>query len=324
MRRWFGAAALLFGVARGAAAQTGVAAEGAAEFLLPVGARSVALGQAVVASVPGAEAIWWNPAGLVGARREFQLNSTTSLLGTEADLAAVAAYSLPHVMSFAAGIRYVNYGAQEAAVDGPTTGSFTIAGYVLAATFAAPFGDRLRIGTTLKMLTINFNCTGTCPNNPQNNPITGAVDAGVQYAIKRDSTILIGAAVRNLGAALQYNDSPQSDVLPGRFDAGLEFAPKLPQYPGLGVRASGSVVLRVGSEAANSGPGFRVGGEASWLNQYFGRAGYIHAGPGADSGPTLGFGLSRGRWQIDFAQFLSENTAAAGVRPTYISLRYSF
>jgi hypothetical protein len=229
-------------------------------------------------------------------------------------------------MSFGLGLRYVNYGSQEAATDpNGASGRFVSAAYILAATFAAPFGNRLSVGTTLKLLTIPFACTGTCPNRPQNKPVTGAVDAGAQYALRRDSSITVGVALRNLGFALQFNDAPQSDALPRRLDMGIDIAPKLSQYPGLGVHAAAAAVFRVGSEAAGSGPGYRVGGEVSWLNRYYGRAGFIHAGPGDDSGPTLGAGINVGtRWQIDFARFLSENGAAAGLRPTYFSLRYSF
>jgi hypothetical protein len=80
----------------------------------------------------------------------------------------------------------------------------------------------------------------------------------------------------------------------------------------------------VGGETATSGPGFRVGGEVSWLKQYYGRAGYVHAGPGDDSGPTLGAGINVGSVRIDFARFISENGAATGNRPTFFSLTYSF
>jgi hypothetical protein len=312
-------------IAHGIAAQRGSADEGAPEFLFPVGARFVAIGQAGVATVRGAEAVWWNPAGIVRANREFQANFTTNQLAALTDLSVGAVYSLPQVMSFGVELRYVNNGEFEAVdTQGAVTGSFTNTSYVLGATFAAPFGNRLSAGMTLKLLVVNFDCTGTCPNNPQNNPVTGAVDAGVQYAVKRDSSITIGAAVRNLGFALQFNDSPQSDVLPRRLDVGVDVAPKLPQYPGLEVRGAAAMVLRVGSTASNSGPGFRLGGEVSWLKQYFGRAGYIHAGPGDDSGPTLGAGINRGRWRVDFARFISENGAATGVRPTFLSLTYSF
>jgi len=325
LRRWIVAGALSSLAVHATAAQTGTSGEGAQELLFPIGAKSVALGQSIVATIAGAEAVWWNPAGVVRSSREFQVNSTASLPGADSDLSLSAAYSLPHVMAFGLGLRYVNYGLGESTIDpNGTTGSYNVASYIFGATFAAPFGNRLSVGTTLKILTVDFSCTGTCPQQPQNDPVTGAVDAGVQYFVRRDSTISVGAAFRNLGFALQFNDSPQSDVLPRRADIGINVAPKLPQYPGLEVRGAAAMVLRVGSEAANSGPGYRLGGEVSWLKQYYGRAGYIYAGPGDDSGPTLGAGINAGRWQIDFARFISENGAAAGVRPTFFSLRYSF
>lgn len=325
VRRGIMAGALSVLIAHGIAAQRSSGDEGAPEFLFPTGARFVAIGQSGVATVRGAEALWWNPAGIVRANREIQINNTSNQLAALSDLSLGAVYSLPRVMAFGLGLRYVNNGLFEARdLQGAVTGSFTNTSYVTGATFAAPFGNRLSSGMTLKLLVVNFNCTGTCPNNPQNNPVTGAVDAGVQYAVTRDSTVTIGAAVRNLGFALQFNDSPQSDVLPRRADFGIDVAPKLAQYPGLEVRGSAAMVLRIGGDDANSGPGFRVGGEVSWLKQYYGRAGYIHAGPGDDSGPTLGAGINVGRWQIDFARFISENGAPSGVRPTFFSLRYSF
>jgi hypothetical protein len=332
MRRWVVTGVLSLFAVHTLAAQTGAAVEGGFEFVSPVGARSMGLGLAVVPNVAGSEAIWWNPAGVVRARREIQVNSTSSissagsLAAAEADVSISAAYTVPRVMSFGLGLRYVNYGSQEAATDpNGASGTFVSAAYLLAASFAAPFGSRLSVGTTLKVLTIPFDCTGTCPNHPQNNPVTGAVDAGAQYAVRRDSSITLGVALRNIGFALQFNDSPQSDALPRRLDMGIDIAPKLSQYPGLGVHVAAAAVFRVGSEAAGSGPGFRVGGEVSWLNRYYGRGGYINAGPGDDSGPTIGAGFNVStRWQIDFARFLSENGAAVGLRPTFFSLRYSF
>ena len=46
--------------------------EGAPFLLIPVGARAVGQGQAVVASRLGPEAIWWNPAD----RKSTRLNSS--------------------------------------------------------------------------------------------------------------------------------------------------------------------------------------------------------------------------------------------------------
>lgn len=312
---------LILGLVRGARAQIVTATEGQTEFVLPAGARAVGIGQAAVASSLGGEAVWWNPALIARGSREVFIGSTSGTPPAESDLTAVFLYTLPRVMSVAISGRYVNYGTGDATIDpGTTTGSFVNAAYILGATFAAPFGERLALGTTLKMLTINFDCTGTCPNQPQDNPVTGAVDLGAQYRVRRDSSVIVGAALRNLGLSLQFNDAPQADPSPSRLDVGVEVRPRIARYPGVGLRLFGAVVTGLsGSEE----PGLRAGAEASWLNQYFGRVGYARYGS-IGTGPSLGGGIARGRWRVDFAQFLSDYAEALGTRPTYFTLRYVF
>src|SRR6185503_9964438 len=112
--------------------------------------------------------------------------------------------------------------------------------------FAAPFGDRFAAGLNLKVLRIGFDCTCQCgPNQAQSAPITGAIDAGVQYIVTSDSTLILGASVRNAGLPLQFNDSPQADPLPGRISLGAQFSPPLKQYPTVRVRVAADVVTRL-------------------------------------------------------------------------------
>ena len=61
------ALALLAAIACSVAGQD-VAREGALFLLVPVGARAVGQGQAVVASRMGADGIWWNPASMAWAK----------------------------------------------------------------------------------------------------------------------------------------------------------------------------------------------------------------------------------------------------------------
>ena len=319
LRRIIAGCFALVAAGSNAVAQTGTVVEGAEQFLSPLGARATGLGQAVVASSLGGESVWWNPAFIARAPREFLVSTVSGMALAESDLNSVGVWTIPRVISIALALRYVNYGQQDAGLD-TTTGSFLNSAYVLGATFAAPFGNRLSLGTTLKVLTIRFDCTGTCPNQPQSNPVTGAVDLGAEYIARHDSTITFGVAIRNVGSKLQFNDSPQADALPSRIDLGVEIAPKLPQYPGLGVKLSTDVVTRI---THDFGPGFRFGGEVSWLNQYFARGGYVLNGP-TGSGPSVGGGIAASRWRVDFAQFLSDYSRESGVRPTYLSLRYSF
>ena len=317
-----GCVAALLACARGLLAQAGNPGEGGLEFVLPAGARSMGLGTAVVASATGGESVWWNPALIVRSPREFVTGLASGVQTAEGDLNVVGVYSIPRIISVAVSLRYVNWGRQEAGDDLlGETGAFNNTAYVLGATFAAPFGNRLALGTTLKLLRVGFDCTGTCPNQPQNNPLSGAVDIGAQFIARSDSVLTLGAAIRNVGSKIQFNDSPQADPLPGRLDLGFEFAPRITRVPGLGIRTSASMVMRL---VDDTGPGYRFGTEVSWLDQYFGRVGYVKHGPAAGSGPTLGAGLGRGRWRVDFSEFLSDISAAVGVRPTYISLRYLF
>jgi hypothetical protein len=67
-----------------ASAQGEPAQEGALFLLLPVGARAVGLGQAVVADQQGgSESVWWNPAGLARADKgEAAIHHSQSVIGT--------------------------------------------------------------------------------------------------------------------------------------------------------------------------------------------------------------------------------------------------
>src|SRR5437867_13345025 len=59
--------------------QGGTLTQGALELLLPTGARAVAMGQAAVAGLVGSEGIWWNPALIATAPREFALHYAQSV-----------------------------------------------------------------------------------------------------------------------------------------------------------------------------------------------------------------------------------------------------
>jgi hypothetical protein len=314
--------AVLLGVVaeRGVSAQTGTVVEGAPDLILPTGARLIGMGQAAAATAKGSDALWWNPGAVAWGPREFSFGLVSNVVAPASDLTLAFVYPVPRVITFALSLRYLNDGEQPA-VDstGQTTGAFYQSGTTLTATFAAPFGDRLGVGVNLKVLQVGFSCTGAC-NLPGNRPTTGALDFGARYAFTQDSRLVMGVAVRNVGLPLQIKDAPQADQLPGRIDVGLAYEPRLGQSPGARAILAADAVARLNGEG---GPGYRVGGEVSWLNQYFGRAGYVVNGPNG-SGPTFGIGLARDRWRVDFAQFLSDFGNATGSKPTYLTLRYIF
>jgi hypothetical protein len=312
---------VLLGLGRAAGAQKGTAVEGALDFLLPIGARSVGMGQTVVASASGSDAIWWNPALLAGGPREFALHLEKNASATfETDAALAIVLPVNRVGAFALSIRYLNSGTQAATDEaGNVIGSFATSTSIFAGTFAPALTDRLSGGITFKLLRNTFSSSGGV-NDPAHAPQTAAVDLGFHYLLMKDSTVTIGASLRNLGPKLQVNDSPQSDALPARADVGVSYAPKYAQLPK-------EARLRFGADmvsyvSGGTSPGFRVGGEFSWLERYEARAGYVASGP-TGSGPTFGFGISTGKLQIDIAQMLSD-LALSGSTPTFLTLRYRF
>jgi hypothetical protein len=310
-------------VTRTGAAQTGNATQGALDFLLPIGARSVGMGQAAAALATGSDALWWNPALVARGPREIGLHITQTLATqTGTDAAGAVIYPVPRVGTVALSIRYLNYGEQPAvdSVTNQQTGTFSQTSMIAAATFAAPFGNRLALGVTAKLLRISFPCTGAC-NTTSSSPETGALDVGAQYLLTKDSLVTLGAAVRSLGFKLQINDAPQADALATRIDVGLGVAPKFAAMPPeVRIRGAADVIM---AAVGGGSPGLGIGAEAAYQERYQARAGYVVNGP-MGSGFTVGLGLSTGKLRIDFARMESGIQQQAGVTPTYLSLRYLF
>jgi hypothetical protein len=296
--------------------------EGGLDFLLPTGARSLGMGQAVAASAVGSEALWWNPALIAHGQRELALHLTrNSALIAETDAAGAFVLPVHRLGAFALSFRYLNYGSQAAQND-PTgqVGTFVNTTTLLAASFAPILTERFSGGVTYKLLRYQFNCTGASCDTPTNSPQAPAVDVGFAYVLRADSSISIGASVRNLGPKLQVKDAPQADALPSRADFGMLYLPRFAQLPpDAKIRLAADVVTYV----SGGGAGLRVGGELSWQDRYQVRAGYVGSAV-TGSGPTFGFGIRTGKLQIDLAQMLSDLGAQSGVTPTFLSLRYLF
>src|SRR5581483_62837 len=134
-------------------------------------------------------AVWWNPALISRGPREVGLQITSkSTATTDADVAGTVLYSVRGVGAVALSVRYVNEGAEQAASgpEGGATGTFVPTTTVIAASFAAPFGDRFAFGFTAKILRTDLSCTGTCTQQT-GVPLTSAVDLGGQYFVTKDS-----------------------------------------------------------------------------------------------------------------------------------------
>ena len=311
------AAAFAVAPAGAARAQGEVATEGALFLLLPVGARAVGMGHAVVAERSGSEAVWWNPSGLARLESyEVAIHHSQNLIATGDAVSVVLPFPILGVFAISANV--LNYGEQEINDGTGTVGSLLPRSFVYAATYATPIGDRIGAGISYKVVQLRFDCTGACPPNARIAATTSALDFGVQYDLYPTSPVTIGAAVRNLGLRVQVNDSEQSDPLPTRVQVGASYRlPEFAQAKDTEIRVSGDLVDRLELEK----PSARVGLELAYQKRYFFRTGYVLEDGG---GPAVGAGFGAGGLFIDIARVMGGLYAEAGEPPVHISLRYLF
>jgi len=322
------AGAALTAAAEVAHGQTGLAQEGALFLLLPVGARSVGLGQAVVADRPGSESVWWNPAAIgASTRREAAIHHSQSVAGTGDAVTIVVPSSLLGVLALSVNI--FDYGEQQlepSPTDPGEGGAGTIIprSFVYAATYATSLGTYVTAGITYKLVQFRIDCTGPCPDNASLSATTSALDLGAQFVIKRSVPLIIGVAARNVvGLKLQVNDSPQSDRIPRRLQVGAQYRISMPEKlaPETAVRLS--VDVADGIHVGNPAP--RFGADVAFRERFHVRGGYaVETARSEAGGPSIGLGISTGNLVFDVARVLSGLSADAGKSPTYLSLRYLF
>lgn len=319
-RRLTGLIGLVAFLAGGPAhAQADLATEGAAFLLIPIGARALGMGQAVVADQQGTEAIWWNPAGIARSeKREVAIHHYESFVGTGDAVSLLFPSSLLGVLS--ASIYILNYGAQEVTGGGGVRiGSLLPRNLVYAATYATALGSRFNAGITFKVVQLRVDCTGVCGVSFVST--TSALDLGAQYHITDVVPLSFGVAIRNMGLRLQVNDRPQADPLPTRMQVGLLYRVTMLErlVKETEVRLSGDVL----DEPSLDSPALRLGLDVGWQKRVHLRGGYVFDNSQA-SGPSIGFGLALGDLHVDLARLFEGFSDEATQAPTYVSLRYFF
>jgi len=287
---------------------------------VPVGARAVGLGQAVVASDVGSESIWANPAGLARlTKNELSINHSQTVVATGDALNIVVPAGKAGVI--AASAYLMNYGQQQATDQFGATGTIYPRSYVIAASYAATIGSRVSAGVTYKFIQERVDCSGTCGNIPAFSASTNALDLGVQAIVDKDRRLTVGLDIRDAGLKLQVNDAPQSDPLPTRIHLGAQYL-----VPGI-ERSIPDGELRVSAEvvenASLGAAAFRAGGELVYRKLFFLRLG-VAGGSGDGASAAVGLGVKRGGISMDFARGFGGFSSDAGKPPTYLTLRFQF
>lgn len=301
-------------------------AEGAVFLLVPIGARAVATGGAVSAAGRGSENVWWNPATIArDTLREIAIHHAQTFIATSDAIVFAIPWRRVGVVGVAANLFDLGTQDETPPGGGPPIGSFVLRNVVASLTLARPFGRRVDVGVTYKLVQLRIDCSGQCSTVPVDAATTSAVDAGVRVALHGWAPITVGAAVRNAGPSLRLPDSDIREPLPTRWQAGVLYeVPGVERYaPDVEVRLAGDVV----SPVDEVNPGLRVGAEATWQRRVALRGGYVFRDGGATAGatgPTVGLGLVAGRLMVDIAREFQGLSVDAGQPPTYVSLRYQF
>lgn len=302
-----------------------LATEGAIFLLMPIGAKSVALGQAVAAEQGGSESVWWNPAGLARTeKKELAIHHDQSIIGTGDAVSFIYPSELLGVL--AASVYLLDIGEEPVTVPGSGTRVGTIYPrfLVFAATYATPLGGRINAGLTYKLVQFRVDCSGLCANVPTTSSTGGAIDAGVQYSLPIPAPVWLGVAIRNLGPKLQVKDSEQADPLPTRVQVGATYqVTPLERYARhVDLRINADVIDELSFES----PSARLGADLGYRKFAFFRAGYLFKEvEGSERyGPSIGIGLVTGSLHIDLARLFDEFSSGVSDPPTYLSVRYLF
>ena len=295
---------------------TGLLAQSGQEtifLLLPVGARAVGMGEAVVAQRGGTDMLWWNPSGLAGndsSGHEVALHHSTTVVGQGNALAVVWPLENKSAIGFAVNI--LDLGQQTLTDDqGNGIGVATPTDYSVAATYAAPVMRWLTVGATAKHVEAGIPCSGVCSGLGLEGSRSNGLDIGMQI---RPGAIplTIGAAARNLGVS-----GPAGR--PGRLDLGADY--KVVAFERgddrVEVHGAASLVSSLSMDSTSA----RFGTDVIVDERLHVRAGYIRD-PANGSGGSIGVGLQSGKLVFDLGRTYGGLTGTNDKPPTYFSLRY--
>ncbi len=283
--RWLARIGLAWAGGLGHAA--GLGAQGSASdaslfLLLPVGARSTALGSAVAGQSGTSEALWWNPAGLAAITgSEIALNHSQSLVGVRE---AMALARRTRVGTFALGVHLLQRDGGDVVPGG---GDTTSAGTILLRTigltsaYSATIGSRFRVGAAWKWVQVRFDCSGECPPSPPVLATTAAADLGAQMSLSLFGVpVDLGLALRNVGSSLGDDGDVDPAVLQGGISARYTIPASLAQES----QVRGFLDMVVPRDGGRVTP--RVGAEFGWADAVFVRGGSSTSAVGSLACPS--------------------------------------
>jgi len=278
-----------------------------AQFLkIGVGSRAVSMGESNVAlSDNGAEAAYWNPAGLEYIKGQSLMVSHIQWLADIRYDAAAYAYSLGNTGTLALSFSILGSGDMEVTTVEQQQGTgetFNTADYMVGISFARAMTDKFRVGGTIKYVRERLE-------NESASAV--GIDIGTLYYSGFHS-LRMGMMIRNFGPELRFTGSYYDYDNGVRLEEKKKYMPfHLPMTFGFGlamdVISSGDHKLVMASEAVHPPDNLErinLGGEYTFKNILSFRSGYCFRHD--VQGPSFGLGIKysfseTGNFQLDYA-----------------------
>jgi hypothetical protein len=182
----------------------------APELLIPMGARSIGMGGGNIANVQGAEAIYWNPAGLAGLENaEASFTYMTYFADMKVSYLAMG-YTMGDIGTFGFSLQALDIGNIDVTtIEEPEgTGEALTPNYItINATFSKMMTDHILFGINTKLISERIG-----------NMSASAVawDFGLQY--RSEVNIDFGITLKNIGTNMQFDGTGIE------FDSSIPFA----------------------------------------------------------------------------------------------------
>ena len=270
----------------------------AAELLIPVGARDMAMSGATIATSAGLGALHWNPAGLArgDAKPQLLFSTMSYLAGIRVNYAAVSGHST-RLGTVAFSLKALDFGSipitTSSQPDG-TGATFSPTFLTTGLTWARPLSPRILLGGTLHYVSNRIERVSA-------NAVS--VNAGLQYSDLGDVAGLdLGVVIKHIGSRLRYDGSAllrpgsldglrrptsvykieaSSADLPSTFEIGLGYH----YHPVPSGQAEFAIVFEHHNFAHDR---WKLGGEYLYRDFFAARGGFDYADNGADSGADDG------------------------------------
>jgi len=267
------------------ASGTGSRGTATAQFLkFGAGARAAALGEAYTALASGAEALYWNPAGLASLERWSA--GFMHMAGFEESSYEFLGFAMPAASGVVAvGAQYFTTGAiDKLDATGMSQGTFTPSDLGLSLSYAGKLKD-YGVGGSVKFVRSTVVGSGEAV----------AVDLGVQTPALLDGKLTLGLSARNFGTEMKFEEASESLPSSLRLGGAYELAAGLVVAVDLASPSDNRVEAALGAEWA-----LKIGSDWKFAARAGGNTRTLGDIDGF-TGASFGAGLSAKGVSVDYA-----------------------